>query len=138
MTDDDAPAQGDLFATVPNPFPIGPLHSRYEQMRVAAGQFHREHPEVWRLFVQFTFDRIDRGFTHYSAKAVFERIRWETGEADVDERVEFKVNNNHAPFYARAFMRMYPERDGFFRTRAQTSLEGAEAPRPELGPQDFE
>ena len=39
--------------------------------------FHENHPEVWDLFVQFSFQMINRGYKHYSANAIFERIRWE-------------------------------------------------------------
>jgi len=35
---------------------------------------------------------------------VFERIRWETDQADVDGRSTFKLNNNYRAFFARWFM----------------------------------
>ena len=89
-------------------------------MREQFLKFHKAHPKVWVLFVQFTFDRIDRGFKHYSANGVFERIRWETAEAKTPEG-EFKISNNHRPFYARVFMLKYPEHEGFFRVHEQTS-----------------
>lgn len=96
-----------------------------------------EHPTVWELFVRFTHERIRRGFRHYSVNAIFERIRWETDQADVEGKSTFKLNNNYRPFYARRFMRMYPQYDGFFRTRAQTSHYDPATDRPELGPSDF-
>ena len=111
--------------------------SRYEQMRAEAIAFHREHPIVWALFKRFTFDRIERGFAHYSVNAIFERIRWETDQARVDPALEFKLNNNHRAFYARAFMRRYPQHDGFFRTRFQTSQTAPGSTLPPLGPGDF-
>lgn len=81
--------------------------------------FHEEHPEVWIMFCHFTFSRIRLGYEHYSVYSIFERIRWETDMGSDSE--EFKLNNNHRPFYARAFMETYPEYDGFFRTRHQKS-----------------
>lgn len=110
--------------------------SRYDQLRDDCIRFHRANPEVWRLFEKFTFDRIRRGFSHYSVNGVFERIRWETAEADVQGN-EFKLNNNYRPFYARAFMSKYPEYDGFFRTRFQKSKEDLATSLPELGPEDY-
>ena len=52
--------------------------NRREEMRIAVAQFHQCHPEVWELFVEFTLEKIHAGFGNYSAKAVIERVRWET------------------------------------------------------------
>jgi hypothetical protein len=103
-----------------------------------AREFHKQHPEVWLLFEKFTFDLISRGFRHYSAKGVFERIRWETDQADVNGESTFKVNNNYSPFYARAFMQKHPQHDGFYRLRRQTSKDEKATGLPELSPQDFD
>ena len=112
--------------------------SRYDQMLAAVKKFHKENPKVWVLFSRFSFELIDRGFKNYSANAVFERIRWETDQADSDGRTTFKVNNNHRAFYSRAWMKKHPEHDGFFRKREQTSKDCDAVDLPELGPQDFE
>lgn len=111
--------------------------TRHEQLRQQCAEFHAEHPEVWELFVRFTLDRIRRGFKTYSAPAIFERIRWETDQARVDPAQQFKVNNNHRPFYSRRFMTMYPQYHGFFRTRYQPSKEEPASDLPELGPSDY-
>ncbi len=113
------------------------MKTRYEEMEEAAVKFHRENPKVWECFVRFTFEVIHRGFRHYSAKGVFERIRWETDEADVDGKSTFKLNNNYSAFFARWFMDTYPEHDGFFRLRAMPSELQLAKNLPELGPQDF-
>lgn len=113
------------------------METRYDQLRDAARTFHSQHPEVWELFKRFTFDRIDRGFAHYSVNAIFERIRWETDQARTDPTISFKLNNNHRPFYARAFMKHYPEHEGFFRLREQISRDGPAVNLPPLGPKDF-
>jgi hypothetical protein len=124
--------------------------TRKDEMREQAVAFHQQHPEVWKLFVKFTFDRINRGFKHYSARAIFHRIRWETDQAkDVAEN-EFKIGNNHSPFYARAFMRSYPQygptldkddrvvEQGFFRIREQISEKSGPSKAPPLGPRDYD
>lgn len=111
--------------------------TRRDELEDAARDFHASHPQVWRHFVKFTLEIIDRGFTHYSVNAIFERIRWETDQADDEGRSTFKLNNNHRPFYARWFMEAYPEHDGFFRLRQLTSEFEAAKDLPELGPEDF-
>ena len=112
-------------------------NDRREEMRAQAKAFHKQHPEVWRLFCRFTREKIDAGFKHYSVNAIFERIRWETDVPDADGRSTFKLNNNFRAFYARAFMRSYPEFSGFFRTREQTSKDAPATGLPPLGPADY-
>ena len=115
---------------------VDPETSRLEEMRSQVNEFHRSNPEVWKMFVGFTFEMIMSGRKHYSAKAVFERLRWEVdikhGPANT-----FKLNNNYPAFYARRFHRMYPEHNGFFRTRKQISDECVATNLPELGPDDY-
>jgi hypothetical protein len=110
---------------------------RHDEMRAAVIEFNRQHPLVWELFDRFTRSRIGIGFDHYSVNAIFERIRWETDEAKTGE-AEFKLNNNYRAFYARAWMRLNPKYDGFFRTRTQTSKEANAVNMPELTPADFD
>jgi hypothetical protein len=111
--------------------------TRLDEMREQVSAFHADHPEVWDLFVRFTMDRINKGFTNYSAKAIFERIRWEVDSVGADGKLEFKLNNNWPSFYARRFMRMYPRHDGFFRTRRQTSQEDYATNMSPLTPRDY-
>ena len=54
-------------------------------------EFHKQNPHVYDLFQSFTLDVIARGHKHYSAKAVFERIRWHTDVETKCER-EFKLS----------------------------------------------
>jgi hypothetical protein len=75
-----------------------------------------DNPLFWQLFVFFTFEKIRDGFAHYGVEAVINRVRWETARA-IDDDSGFKINNNWKAFYARKFHRLYPEHDGFFRTR---------------------
>ena len=92
--------------------------TRHEQLRHEAQKFHDEHPDVWDLFVRFSFEKIRQGFPHYSADSVMHRVRWETGAGDSEG---WKINNNYVALYARRFMRAYPAHRGFFRTRKQKS-----------------
>ena len=112
--------------------------SRADQIDASAWAFHEQHPKVWALFCTFAFDRIDRGFKHYSAKAIFERIRWEMAEPEYQLGLEFKLNNNFPSAYARWFHTAYPEHDGFFRTRVRPSELAPPATGHELQPRDFD
>lgn len=113
------------------------METRQEEMRDQVAAFHRQHPEVWRLFCGFTFEMIHRGYKNYSVNAVFERIRWEI-DSGGDGTNSFKLNNNYRAFYSRRFMNMYPEYNGFFRTRQQPSEERSATNLPELTPKDYE
>lgn len=106
-------------------------------MRVQVSVFHSKHPQVWSLFVHFTQEIINRGFKNYSVNAIFERIRWECDSVGGDGKSIFKLNNNYRAFYARRFHKMYPQHEGFFRTRKQTSEEGFATTLPELTLKDY-
>ena len=112
--------------------------TRLDEMRFQVKAFHSKHPEVWDLFVRFTKEILRRGFKHYSVNAIFERIRWEVDTVGRNDQYEFKLNNNYRAFYARRFMRMYPQHDGFFRTRRQTSQEDYPTQMSPLTPRDYQ
>ena len=112
------------------------VDSRLEEMRLQTWEFHKKHPEVWSLFVRFTFEIINRGFQNYSVNAIFERIRWEK-DIGGDGINQFKLNNNYTAFYARKFMDMFPEHKGFFRTRTQTSEDKKATKQEPLRPAYF-
>lgn len=90
--------------------------NRDEQMRLKAREFHLRNPEVWKLFCRFTFEKINAGYKHYSVRGIWHRIRWETPAGD-DGKERFKLGDHHARFYGEGFMNLYPNHDGFFRTK---------------------
>ena len=112
------------------------MQTRLEELKALCEQYHLNHPEVWELFVKFTNEIISKGYKNYSVSAIFERIRWEidTGGDGVNQ---FKLNNNYRALYARRFMKMYPEHEGFFRTREQTAASSPATGKPELTPKDL-
>jgi hypothetical protein len=77
--------------------------------------YHQDNPHVYELFKKYARMARDRGFNKFSAKAIFERLRWhymiETS-GDV-----FKLNNNYTAHYARMLMDDDEAFDGFFETR---------------------
>jgi hypothetical protein len=114
------------------------MPTREEEMNEVSEQWSKKHPQVTKLFIQFTNEIIDRGFKHYSSKAIFERIRWETDQADVDGNSTFKLSNNHTAWFARKFMERFPEHEGFFRTHYRPSSDKLATGKEELGPNDFQ
>lgn len=98
------------------------MYSRHDEIEDAFLAFHKEHPEFWDMFVQFTKQAMDRGFKTFGSKAVFERIRWDTAvPTKDDETCETKLQNSFHAFYARLFMEEFPEHKGYFETRFQPS-----------------
>ncbi len=97
------------------------MYTRYDEMMDDYLEFDKEHPKVWEYFVKFTLESLERGFKVYSVNAIFERIRWKTDQPNVKGSSTFKLSNNHRPFYARRFMKEYPQYGNFFVLHEQTS-----------------
>ena len=72
-----------------------------------------EHPAIWQEFEKVALRQIDKGYSHLGAKAIFEFIRFNTPSI-----AEFpKLNNNMTAYYARKFIKLHPEHEGYFETR---------------------
>lgn len=88
--------------------------------------FHRENPEIYELFEKFALQAA-KVRTRFAARAVFQRIRWETV---IDPACpDYKLDDGWCSHYARLFMREHPELEGFFETRIREGsyfLEGAQ------------
>lgn len=76
--------------------------------------YHEENPKIYLEFKKYTFEAKIKGFKHYSAKGIFELIRW---HSTVGVNDGYKVNNNYHPDYARLLMSEFPEYKGFFNVR---------------------
>jgi hypothetical protein len=74
-----------------------------------------ENPQIWEAFQQLSREARDRGFSNYSAKGIFELIRW---HSSTEAEGIFKINNNFTAYYARKLMVYDKTFEGFFRTRA--------------------
>ncbi len=79
-------------------------------------RFDKANPHVYELFEKFTLQVIDSDKNNFSAGMVLGRLRWYS-MFETDEP-EFKINENYAAYLGRKFMRLHPQHDGFFRTRA--------------------
>lgn len=80
---------------------------------IAFRQYHRDNPKVWPWFERFALEAAKRG-KQRGAKAIMERVRW---EAEIEQGGEFKANNNYTAYYARVFVKKYPQYNGFFEFR---------------------
>ena len=79
-------------------------------------EFDEANPHVYALVVRYALEVLASGKKRIGINTIFERIRWYT---DIETRGEpFKIGQNHFPYYARMFMRDYPQHDGFFAIRA--------------------
>ena len=77
---------------------------------------HAEHPDIYRMFCHYA-KKAAAVRTHYSAKCVFHRVRWETNI--VERNSDFKIDDGWISHYARLFMEEHPEHGDFFETRAR-------------------
>ena len=77
--------------------------------------YHQENPEIYKTFVQFTFQVISSRRKYFGSQAIIERIRWYHAVESISD--DFKINNDMAAFYSRLFEKNYPEYKGFFRKR---------------------
>lgn len=85
-----------------------------EKNKFDAGKWLAENRGAYRLFKQFTLQAIESGVTRIGAKAVAERIRW---ESSLQKTTDYKLNNSAVSEMARRFMADYPEYAGIFATR---------------------
>lgn len=77
--------------------------------------YNLKNPHVYELFKKLCFSVMKSGITRYSAKTVFERIRW---HYDIDTIGDnFTINNNYVSFYVRKLVNECPEFESMFKLR---------------------
>lgn len=77
--------------------------------------YHSENPEVYETFKKLTFEAKKTGHKHFSARGLFQVMRFKMGGKIKEDG--FKYNNNYTPFYVRIIENEYPEIKGFFEKR---------------------
>ena len=80
-------------------------------------QHHKNNPKIYKMFVEYALYAAGRR-PYFSARAIFQRMRWETMIEENTQKT-FKISNNWIAFYSRKFMQDYPQHKGFFRTCIQ-------------------
>ena len=78
--------------------------------------YHKENPQVFAHFEQFTRAAAALGHQNLSAWLIMNRVRWETTIA-TEAADGFKISNNLFAYYARLYMHRHPSHRGFFRTK---------------------
>lgn len=86
--------------------------------QAAFDKYHADNPQVYRWLVDKARTAKARGRKKYAIKALIELIRWHYRVETLSE--DFKIPNNHAPFYARLIMAENPELADFFNVHEQT------------------
>lgn len=112
------PRSEPLFNTI---FAGEPEKNRAAQIFERFKEFHNQNPRVWNLFQRFAFEVIKAGYAHYSADAIFHRIRWHVHIETVGDTV--KLNDHYTSYYARLFAVAYPAHAELFQHRKRTSEE---------------
>ena len=79
-------------------------------------KFHKDNPHVYQSLVNLALQLRRKGRERYGIKSLFEVVRWHRA-METDSEDEFKLNNNHAPYYARMIMKNVPELEDFFYVR---------------------
>lgn len=82
---------------------------------IAFQRYDVENPEVYARFRELTFDAMQRGFKNFSARGLFQVMRFERGGKIKDDG--FRLNNNYTPYYVRKFVKEFPQHIAFFECR---------------------
>jgi hypothetical protein len=77
---------------------------------------HKNNPHIWASFEKYAL-QVAAKREHFSAKAIFHRIRWDTAIGETD--AEFKISDGWISHYARKFMNEHPKHSGLFRTTSR-------------------
>jgi hypothetical protein len=78
--------------------------------------YHRDNPHLYDAFKRYSYELKRAGRSHFGAKAIMERIRYESALAGNDE---YKINNSYASCYARVLAWEDPVFSGFFEMRTR-------------------
>lgn len=91
-------------------------------MAVDTAKFLFRNPRIWDYFIKSTFDKIDQGFARHSVRGIaWPPARYETNIINAVEGEEYKLSNNHSPFFALWFATQYPEYADFYLLKEQRS-----------------
>jgi hypothetical protein len=75
-------------------------------------------PVSVELFYRFSLDVLARGYEHYSADALWHRMRFETSiQAGPEHAKDYAFNNNHRTFFARVMKYIDPKVHALFEFR---------------------
>lgn len=83
-------------------------------------QFHADNPQVYDVLVRLAREWVaNTGRRKLAIATLLERARWEIAMATSDP--DYKINNNHKPYYARLIMQQETGLDGMFDLRRSSA-----------------
>lgn len=82
--------------------------------------YHAENPHVYALFLKYAREVKSKGYDRFSAKAIFERLRWHLN-FETKSNDTFKLNNSYTAYYARKAMDENKDLDSFFQLREKST-----------------
>lgn len=88
---------------------------KFQRRFRAFKKFHRENPQVFQVFIRFAL-QARKSRRRYGARSIGERVRWYTTIETITND-DYKINNNHWPYYSRLLMLSDPRFTGFFERR---------------------
>ena len=97
-------------------------------------KWHHTNPHIYRQFERLAFKMKGTGRDRYSARTIFEKMRWDYDIKTVGD--VFEINGDFVPIYVRLLIHRRPEFDGFFELRVVRSrgVSSEEQRRRELEP----
>ena len=96
------------------------LFNRYPQSVLDRFKaFHKKNPQVWDRFKERAFRMKKTGRKKYSARTIFEVMRWESDLETVGS--VFKISNDLIPIYCRLLIFNYPDFKDFFDLKSVSS-----------------
>ncbi len=81
-------------------------------------EYDAANPQVWRAFDRIAHEMCASGQRRIGAKAIAERLRWDSGVAGSGE---FKINDHWTAFYVRRFQHVYPRWADRFAVRSSAA-----------------
>lgn len=87
----------------------------HKTIRQGFNDFNKENPHIYAAFEIEALKAIKTGRTKLSAKLLINYIRWNNYATTTDK--SFKINDAYQSYFAREFIRLHPEYDGFFNLR---------------------
>ena len=88
-------------------------------------EWFRLNWHVVQAFEAVTLGLINKGRKHYSSRTILEVLRHESLLRGAEDN--FKLNNNHAPVLARAFVFLHPGQVDFWEYRRDNNYEFKQA-----------
>jgi hypothetical protein len=70
---------------------------------------------IWKYFEQFSLQAIAHGKRRISHWLIINRIRWEVYIVTTGR--DFKISNDYIAFYARLWIKAYPQHADLFKTK---------------------